>query len=160
MDKHDHPYRCLQAQCAKLQGFTYSGGLLRHERKVHGKHGAPKEQLRCTVPECKRHTSKGFTRKENLNEHLRRVHGITSTTDRPVVISKHVDKHDHLYRQSNEEDLMNGHNAGNEDDAGTEDDMGRPYDVSEDVSAVQALLNRWLDSSASALLLKDDEPVT
>jgi hypothetical protein len=28
------------------------------------------------------------------------------------------------------------------------------------VSAVQALLNRWLDSSASALLLKDDAPVT
>jgi hypothetical protein len=81
MDKHDRPYRCPQAQCAKLQGFTYSGGLLRHEREVHGKHGGPKEQLRCTVPECKRHTGKGFTRKENLNEHLRRVHGITSATD-------------------------------------------------------------------------------
>lgn len=81
MDKHDRPYRCPQPQCAKLQGFTYSGGLLRHEREVHGKHGGPKEQLRCTVPECKRHTGKGFTRKENLNEHLRRVHGITATTD-------------------------------------------------------------------------------
>jgi hypothetical protein len=54
---------------------------LRHEREVHGKHGGPKEQLRCTVPECKRHAGKGFTRKENLNEHLRRVHGITATTD-------------------------------------------------------------------------------
>lgn len=81
MDKHDRPYRCPQAQCAKLQGFTYSGGLLRHEREVHGKHGGPKEQLRCTVPECKRHAGKGFTRKENLNEHLRRVHGITTTSD-------------------------------------------------------------------------------
>jgi hypothetical protein len=81
MDKHDRPYRCPQPQCAKLQGFTYSGGLLRHEREVHGKHGGPKEQLRCTVPDCKRHSGKGFTRKENLNEHLRRVHGITSTTD-------------------------------------------------------------------------------
>ncbi|KAM0720208.1 hypothetical protein Q7P37_004344 [Cladosporium fusiforme] len=78
MDKHDRPYRCPQPQCAKLQGFTYSGGLLRHEREVHGKHGGPKEQLRCTVAECKRHTGKGFTRKENLNEHLRRVHGITA----------------------------------------------------------------------------------
>ncbi|GAB7329928.1 hypothetical protein MBLNU13_g01632t1 [Cladosporium sp. NU13] len=81
MDKHDRPYRCPQPQCAKLQGFTYSGGLLRHEREVHGKHGGPKEQLRCTVPECKRHAGKGFTRKENLNEHLRRVHGITTTSD-------------------------------------------------------------------------------
>lgn len=78
MDKHDRPYRCPQPQCAKLQGFTYSGGLLRHEREVHGKHGGPKEQLRCTVADCKRHTGKGFTRKENLNEHLRRVHGITA----------------------------------------------------------------------------------
>lgn len=81
MDKHDRPYRCPQAQCAKLQGFTYSGGLLRHEREVHGKHGGPKEQLRCTVPECKRHTGKGFTRRVNLDEHLRRVHGITTTSD-------------------------------------------------------------------------------
>lgn len=81
MDKHDRPYRCPQPQCAKLQGFTYSGGLLRHEREVHGKHGGPKEQLRCTVPECKRHTGKGFTRKENLNEHLRRVHNIVDPKD-------------------------------------------------------------------------------
>lgn len=76
MDKHDRPYRCPHPQCEKVQGFTYSGGLLRHEREVHGKHGGTKEQLRCTVVTCKRHTEKGFTRKENLNEHLRRVHGI------------------------------------------------------------------------------------
>ncbi|CAK4034737.1 hypothetical protein SEPMUDRAFT_78740 [Lecanosticta acicola] len=74
MDKHDRPYRCPHPSCAKLQGFTYSGGLLRHEREVHGKHGGPKTQMMCPHPECKRHTGKGFTRKENLNEHLRRVH--------------------------------------------------------------------------------------
>ncbi|KAK0839942.1 hypothetical protein LTS02_003584 [Friedmanniomyces endolithicus] len=74
MDKHDRPYRCPHAQCAKLQGFTYSGGLLRHEREVHGKHGGPKAQLSCPYEDCKRHTGKGFTRKENLNEHIRRVH--------------------------------------------------------------------------------------
>ncbi|SMY19671.1 unnamed protein product [Zymoseptoria tritici ST99CH_1A5] len=74
MDKHDRPYRCPHASCAKLQGFTYSGGLLRHEREVHGKHGGPKSALMCPFTECKRHTGKGFTRKENLNEHLRRVH--------------------------------------------------------------------------------------
>ncbi|KAK0960299.1 hypothetical protein LTS01_020948, partial [Friedmanniomyces endolithicus] len=74
MDKHDRPYRCPHSQCAKLQGFTYSGGLLRHEREVHGKHGGPKAQLSCPYEDCKRHTGKGFTRKENLNEHIRRVH--------------------------------------------------------------------------------------
>ena len=74
MDKHDRPYRCGHASCAKLQGFTYSGGLLRHEREVHGKHGGPKAQLMCPHEDCKRHSGKGFTRKENLNEHIRRVH--------------------------------------------------------------------------------------
>lgn len=74
MDKHDRPYRCPHPQCAKLQGFTYSGGLLRHEREVHGKHGGPKAQLMCPYEDCKRHAGKGFTRKENLNEHIRRVH--------------------------------------------------------------------------------------
>nr|POF08162.1 hypothetical protein CFP56_62742 [Quercus suber] len=74
MDKHDRPYRCQDPLCAKLQGFTYSGGLLRHEREVHNKHGGPKEQLMCPVADCKRHSGKGFTRKENLHEHMRRVH--------------------------------------------------------------------------------------
>ena len=74
MDKHDRPYRCQDPGCAKLQGFTYSGGLLRHEREVHNKHGGPKAQLMCPYDDCKRHNGKGFTRKENLNEHIRRVH--------------------------------------------------------------------------------------
>lgn len=74
MDKHDRPYRCQHESCAKLQGFTYSGGLLRHEREVHGKHGGPRAQLMCPYEDCKRHVGKGFTRKENLNEHIRRVH--------------------------------------------------------------------------------------
>lgn len=78
MDKHDRPYRCQHPSCAKLQGFTYSGGLLRHEREVHGKHGGPKTQLICPYPDCKRHSGKGFTRKENLNEHIRRVHNSKS----------------------------------------------------------------------------------
>jgi len=74
MDKHDRPYKCPAEGCEKLPGFTYSGGLLRHEREVHGKHGGPRKQLNCPHPNCKRHTGKGFSRQENLNEHLRRVH--------------------------------------------------------------------------------------
>jgi hypothetical protein len=74
MDKHDRPYRCPEKACDKLPGFTYSGGLLRHEREVHGKHGGPRKQLNCPHLNCKRHTGKGFSRQENLNEHLRRVH--------------------------------------------------------------------------------------
>ncbi|KAI1868823.1 hypothetical protein JX265_006802 [Neoarthrinium moseri] len=74
MDKHDRPYRCGADGCEKLPGFTYSGGLLRHEREVHGKHGGPKNPLNCPHVSCKRHSGKGFSRLENLNEHLRRVH--------------------------------------------------------------------------------------
>src|SRR5436305_4342818 len=74
MDKHDRPYSCEEPGCEKLQGFTYSGGLLRHEREVHKKHGGPKEALMCPHSNCKRSSGSGFTRRENLQEHLRRVH--------------------------------------------------------------------------------------
>lgn len=74
MDKHERPYPCLENGCEKLPGFTYAGGLLRHEREVHGKHGGPKKPLTCPHPTCKRYAGKPFSRQENLNEHLRRVH--------------------------------------------------------------------------------------
>lgn len=74
MDKHERPYKCQQAGCEKLQGFTYSGGLLRHQREVHKMHGGTKKALYCPEPNCKRNSGSGFTRKENLSEHIRRVH--------------------------------------------------------------------------------------
>ena len=79
MDKHERPYPCLESGCEKLPGFTYAGGLLRHEREVHGKHGGPKKPLTCPHPTCKRFAGKTFSRQENLNEHLRRVHTLEST---------------------------------------------------------------------------------
>ncbi|KAE9969924.1 hypothetical protein EG328_006605 [Venturia inaequalis] len=78
MDKHDRPYKCQEPGCEKLQGFTYSGGLLRHQREVHKMHGGTKKALYCPVETCKRHSGSGFTRKENLSEHMRRVHRSTS----------------------------------------------------------------------------------
>lgn len=74
MDKHERPYICSFKECEKISGFTYSGGLLRHEREVHGKHGGPKKALNCPHASCKRNKGKGFSRLENLQEHLRRVH--------------------------------------------------------------------------------------
>lgn len=74
MDKHDRPYKCPSDGCEKLPGFTYSGGLLRHQREVHNLHGGPRKQLNCPHVNCKRFSGKGFSRQENLNEHLRRVH--------------------------------------------------------------------------------------
>lgn len=80
MDKHERPYICSARGCEKVQGFTYSGGLLRHEREVHGKHGGPKKAFRCPHENCKRSSGKGFSRMENLQEHLRRVHTGASAT--------------------------------------------------------------------------------
>src|ERR1700761_266963 len=74
MDKHERPYKCDAPGCEKLQGFTYSGGLLRHQREVHKMHGGTKEPLHCPFENCKRAGGQGFTRKENLQEHIRRVH--------------------------------------------------------------------------------------
>ncbi|THY01656.1 hypothetical protein D6D01_10345 [Aureobasidium pullulans] len=79
MDKHERPHKCENPQCATLLGFTYAGGLLRHEREVHNKHDELEGQLVCPYKDCKRHTSKAFTRRENLQEHLRRIHKIQGT---------------------------------------------------------------------------------
>ncbi|PGH06327.1 hypothetical protein AJ79_06570 [Helicocarpus griseus UAMH5409] len=73
MDKHDRPYKCTNPDCDKMLGFTYSGGLLRHQREVH-KMNSKGKKLMCPFPDCNRSSGKGFTRQENLKEHLRRLH--------------------------------------------------------------------------------------
>ncbi|KAK4692101.1 hypothetical protein P7C71_g5031, partial [Lecanoromycetidae sp. Uapishka_2] len=74
MDKHNRPHVCDEPGCEKIRGFTYSGGLLRHQREVHRQHGGPKASCFCPHQDCKRSTGVGFSRRENLHEHLRRVH--------------------------------------------------------------------------------------
>lgn len=74
MDKHERPYKCAEPGCASLQGFTYSGGLLRHQREVHKKNVATKINFMCPHAGCNRGIGQGFTRQENLKEHLRRRH--------------------------------------------------------------------------------------
>lgn len=95
MDKHDRPYKCPAEGCEKLPGFTYSGGLLRHEREVHNKHGGPRKQLNCPHINCKRHTGKGFSRQENLNEHLRRVHTDAGLQDAEITEDEEETKAGH-----------------------------------------------------------------
>lgn len=74
MDKHNRPYVCDEPGCENIRGFTYSGGLLRHKREVHRQHGGPKASCFCPHKDCKRSAGVGFSRRENLHEHLRRVH--------------------------------------------------------------------------------------
>jgi hypothetical protein len=80
MDIHERPYECRDVGCAKLPGFTYPGGLSRHEREVHSVAGAgaPKKYP-CPDPGC----GKSFARKENMNEHVRRVHRGGGTRETP-----------------------------------------------------------------------------
>ena len=75
MDKHNRPYVCDEPGCEKILGFTYQGGLLRHRREVHKYRGGPKASCMCPHKDCKRSTGTGFSRRENLVEHLRRLHG-------------------------------------------------------------------------------------
>lgn len=90
MDKHTRPYVCEEIGCEKIQGFTYSGGLHRHQREVHHKHGGPKASCLCPHHDCKRSVvGRGFTRKENLVEHLRRVH--RGDVDEPAVSTQIVE---------------------------------------------------------------------
>ncbi|PKY08858.1 hypothetical protein P168DRAFT_278406 [Aspergillus campestris IBT 28561] len=94
MDKHDRPYKCLEPGCDKIQGFTYSGGLLRHQREVHKKNVNAKKPLMCPYTDCNRSTGNGFTRQENLKEHLRRRHMHTENghaSDLPMVPSPELD---------------------------------------------------------------------
>jgi hypothetical protein len=67
MDKHERPYKCLEKSCHN-RTFPDKGGLRRHQRSVHGK-----PLFVCPVTSCERH-KKGFARKDNLNEHWKRVH--------------------------------------------------------------------------------------
>jgi Zinc finger, C2H2 type len=87
MDKHDRPYKCHEPGCDKIQGFTYSGGLLRHQREVHKKNQSARQELYCPYPNCNRSTEQPFTRQENLKEHVRRRHVTEGVTTSPGVLS-------------------------------------------------------------------------
>lgn len=74
MDKHERPWKCNEPGCETSPGFTYSGGLLRHQREVHRMYQSTRQPLFCPFPSCNRSSGTGFTRRENLEEHKRRRH--------------------------------------------------------------------------------------
>lgn len=76
MDQHEKPYKCQEPGCEANPGFTYSGGLLRHMREIHKMYqfSSTGRPLFCSFPNCNRSSGSGFTRKENLEEHIRRRH--------------------------------------------------------------------------------------
>ncbi|KAN0102998.1 hypothetical protein V8E51_011311 [Hyaloscypha variabilis] len=68
MDKHTRAYKCPVSGC-KVKDFSNAGDLRRHRREVHAS-----PAFTCPVLACKRHR-KGFGRKDNLIQHLKRTHG-------------------------------------------------------------------------------------
>jgi hypothetical protein len=89
MDKHERPYRCTIDGCDHAQGFTSKGDLSRHERIVHKLRSAQGSLLFCDEPDCARGpgggTNAGFSRKDNLADHMLRKHGRTSTASSCVL---------------------------------------------------------------------------
>ncbi|KAI1612655.1 putative C2H2 transcription factor [Exophiala viscosa] len=83
MDRHERPYKCQEVGCELNPGFTYSGGLLRHQREVHKMHLSTKQPLYCPFPNCNRSSGIGFTRRENLEEHKRRRHVDEQISEEP-----------------------------------------------------------------------------
>ncbi|CZR61531.1 uncharacterized protein PAC_11428 [Phialocephala subalpina] len=66
--EHNTPNIQSQIFNCKHPRFGDKPGLERHEREVHGS-----EDYRCPLTSCKRH-SRGFNRRYNLLDHMRRCH--------------------------------------------------------------------------------------
>jgi hypothetical protein len=82
MDKHERPYICTVDGCDHLQGFTTKGDLSRHQRIVHKLDSGQGGLFFCNEPNCARGPSggpnAGFSRNDNLADHIRRRHGQSS----------------------------------------------------------------------------------
>lgn len=81
MDKHLRPYKCTFSSC-KVRDFGNAGDLRRHRASVHKTGNL---SFHCSVVGCKRQRQ-GFKRKDNLSEHLKRVHKIEKTKDFGTVV--------------------------------------------------------------------------
>ncbi|MCJ1385575.1 hypothetical protein MMC17_008698 [Xylographa soralifera] len=72
---------CTAPVCVLLPGFTSKGDLVRHQREIHENGGS--KAFFCPHRECKRSAGTPFKRRENLKEHLRRVHmGVAAAVDK------------------------------------------------------------------------------
>ena len=66
------PHICPIVGCENRPGFTTKGDMDRHRREVHENGGS--KTFPCPHRGCNRGVHKPFKRKENLKEHIRRVH--------------------------------------------------------------------------------------
>jgi uncharacterized Zn-finger protein len=78
MDKHTRPYKCPISGCT-VKDFSNAGDLRRHRREVH-----TLPAFTCPIVTCKRFR-KGFGRKDNLIQHLKRTHGEDAIESTPIM---------------------------------------------------------------------------
>ncbi|KAH8748501.1 hypothetical protein BGZ57DRAFT_776515 [Hyaloscypha finlandica] len=83
MDKHTRPYKCPITGC-KVKDFSNAGDLRRHRREVH-----TSPAFTCPITTCKRHR-KGFGRKDNLIQHLKRTHSEDTIESTPIMNGNEV----------------------------------------------------------------------
>ena len=83
MDKHTRPYKCPISGC-KVKDFSNPGDLRRHRREVH-----TLPAFTCPIITCKRYR-KGFGRKDNLTQHLKRTHGKDTIESTPIMNGNEV----------------------------------------------------------------------
>jgi Aberrant zinc-finger len=122
MDKHQRPYKCPENGCEKLNGFINSAGLRRHGREVHNQYGGPQEQLNCPYTDCNRHTGTTFSRKENLNDHLRRVHPQERLNCPYTDCNRHTEKAFSI-QENLDDHLQRIHGVETDDDEGLREEM-------------------------------------
>ena len=95
MDKHERPYICTFDGCDYLRGFPSKDGLSRHQRTVHKLDSGQGSLFFCDEPNCTRGPSggpnAGFSRYDNLADHIRRRHrqssAVSSCVPRRVEIA-------------------------------------------------------------------------
>jgi len=91
IDSHMKPYRCTFSGCGKLR-FSSLACRLRHEKEAHGAHGHGLRPFHCLFSDCERSLpGHGFPRHWNRNDHMKRVHGHTSTKRRNTEDAGYVD---------------------------------------------------------------------
>lgn len=75
--RHQKLHRCRVANCARTEGFTTTNDRDRHEKSVHK---TPGVYFRCMDENCASYT-KTFARRDNLKDHLKRMHKFPAHMD-------------------------------------------------------------------------------
>ncbi|KAF8426232.1 hypothetical protein EV426DRAFT_530714 [Tirmania nivea] len=75
--KHQKLHKCRISGCSRVEGFTTPNDRDRHEKSVHK---TPGMYFRCMDESCASYM-KTFARRDNLKDHLKRMHKMPQDMD-------------------------------------------------------------------------------